>query len=206
MQHNVGSWYIPWNMGVPLQKVLTVPFHPSGQITGAPVYPHHQPQIATAAVQHQQSPQSSQQQCSTPPSPQQTYQQQLTSLQHHSPMHHQPMHPATAAMFTPLAIRSFVTHPHHGFQHLSQQQQQQLSNVQTGTNVVNGSHRTSTLQHSSNNNQQSLPQTLSPNIANHHQHSHAAALRQHHAQQQHNNILQASSLMTIPSMKKVKET
>lgn len=201
MQHNVGSWYIPWNMGVPLQKILTVPFNPAGHISGGPGYPHHQPQIATAAVQHQQQP-SSQQQCPSSPSPQQTYQQQLSTLQHHSPLHHQPMHPATAAMFTPLAIRSFMTHPHHGFHSLPQQQ---LTNVQAGSNNggtnVNGSPHTSTLQHSSNN-QQNVTQTLSPNIANHHHHSHAVALR-HHAQ--HNNVLQASSLMTIPSMKKVKE-
>lgn len=238
MQHHAGSWYIPWNMGVPLQKMLTVPFNPSGQMTGAPGYPHHQPQIATAAIQHQQQP-PSQQQGPSSPNPQQTYQQQLTALQHHAALQHQPMHPAAAAMFTPLTLRSFVTHP--GLHNLSQQQ---LTNVQAGggngSTNVNGTHHTPTHQHSTNS-QQNVPQTLSPNITNHH-HSHAAAMLQHpqshphhsHAQQtpgqqlttltinglnvtglqsataaalrhhaQHNNVLQAGSLMTIPSMKKV---
>lgn len=187
MQHHPGSWYIPWNMGVPLQKMLTVPFNPSGQMTGAPGYPHHQPQIATAAIQHQQQQPPAQQQGPTSPNPQQTYQQQLTALQHHAALQHQPMHPAAAAMFTPLTLRSFVTHPHPGLHNLSQQQQQQLTNVQAGnggTGVVNGTHHTSN--HGQQNTQQNVPQTLSPNMANHH-HTHAAAMLQHSQSHPHHH-------------------
>lgn len=30
MQHHPGSWYLPW--GVPLQKMVAVPIHPTGPI------------------------------------------------------------------------------------------------------------------------------------------------------------------------------
>lgn len=109
MQHHPGSWYIPW--GVPLQKMLTVPFNTAAG--------YHQPQIATAAVAQPQ-PGGHQ------PQPQ-TY--------HHQPHHpqllasngaalqYQPMHPAASAMFTPLTLRNLVGHPH---LHNLQQQQQPL--------------------------------------------------------------------------------
>ncbi|CAO1314351.1 unnamed protein product [Diamesa serratosioi] len=44
MQHHPGSWYIPW--GVPLQKMMAVPFNPANAAAG-----YHQPQITAAAVQ-----------------------------------------------------------------------------------------------------------------------------------------------------------
>ena len=44
MQHHPGSWYIPW--GVPLQKMMAVPFNPATAAAG-----YHQPQITAAAVQ-----------------------------------------------------------------------------------------------------------------------------------------------------------
>jgi hypothetical protein len=104
MQHHPGSWYIPW--GVPLQKMLAVPFNPAAG--------GYQPQIAAAAVQQAQAQ----------PPPNQT---QQSPYSHHQlqAMHHnhaaaaihqqlnQQLHPAAAAaMFTPLTLRSFVTHPH----------------------------------------------------------------------------------------------
>lgn len=124
MQHHPGSWYIPW--GVPLQKMLTVPFNAAAG--------YHQPQIAAAAVAQQQNPQSSaaavaQQQVTAaaaaqPHTAQQTYQMHhsaaaaAAALQHHNAAMHQQqsMHPAAAAaaMFTPLTLRSFVPlHNHH---------------------------------------------------------------------------------------------
>lgn len=105
MQHHPGSWYIPW--GVPLQKMLAVPFNPAA--AGG-----YQPQIAAAAVQQAQAQ----------PPPNQT---QQSPYSHHQlqAMHHnhaaaaihqqlnQQLHPAAAAaMFTPLTLRSFVAHPH----------------------------------------------------------------------------------------------
>ena len=94
MQHP-GSWYIPW--GMPLQKMLAMPFNPAAA-------GFHQPQIAAAAIQSpppQQQPQ------------QQNYQHQLhqtAAAMHPSALHQQPMHPG--AMFTPLTLRNFMSHPH----------------------------------------------------------------------------------------------
>ncbi|CAO1371331.1 unnamed protein product [Diamesa hyperborea] len=133
MQHHPGSWYIPW--GVPLQKMMAVPFNPATAAAG-----YHQPQIAAAAVQqvthqqqqHQQQHQQHQHQHQQlQQQQQQTHQQthqhpnyshhQLQALHHNlnnssvamNPMQHQQMHPAAAAaMFTPLALRNFVGHPH----------------------------------------------------------------------------------------------
>jgi hypothetical protein len=107
MQHHPGSWYIPW--GMPLQKMMAVPFHPAAA-------GYHQPQIAAAA----------------PPQPQQTtatnYQHQIhqaAAMHNSAAMQHQQMHPAAAAaMFTPLTLRSFVTHPHMSQQSLGQAAQQ----------------------------------------------------------------------------------
>lgn len=107
MQHHPGSWYIPW--GVPLQKMLAVPaFNPAAA--------GYQPQMAAAP----QAPQ---------PQPPNQAQQSPYSHPHHPHPHHPlqtmhpnaalPMHPAAAAMFTPLTLRSFMTHPH---LNLSQQQ------------------------------------------------------------------------------------
>jgi len=108
MQHHPGSWYIPW--GVPLQKMLAVPFNPAAAAAGY----HQPPQIAAAAVQQAQAP--------PPPTHTQSQQQQYTHHhQLHQAMHHnhaaaalhQQLHPAAAAaMFTPLTLRSFVAHPH----------------------------------------------------------------------------------------------
>ncbi|XP_055598084.1 pseudouridylate synthase RPUSD2-like isoform X2 [Uranotaenia lowii] len=120
MQHHPGSWYIPWGVpGMGLQKMLAVPFNPA-------TAGYHQPQIAAAAVQPPPQVQTSQQQQA---SHQQaaSYQHQLQAHHHHpaaalhnpaaaaaaAAMQHQPLHPAAAAaMFTPLTLRSFVTHPH----------------------------------------------------------------------------------------------
>lgn len=115
MQHHPGSWYIPW--GVPLQKMLTVPFN-----AAAAAGYHHQPQIATAAVA--QAPQPGQ------PQPQPTYHHQAHHpqlLSNGAPLqyHHQAMHPAASAMFTPLTLRNLVGHPHH-LHNMQQQQQQPL--------------------------------------------------------------------------------
>lgn len=97
MQHHSGSWYLPW--GVPLQKMLAVPFnHP-----GAVGY-HQTPQqpIQVPSTQHQQH---------------QNYQHQIhhPALQHHTSAAaaaaaiHQQIHPAAAAaMFTPLSLRTFI--------------------------------------------------------------------------------------------------
>lgn len=119
MQHHPGSWYIPW--GVPLQKMLAVPFNPAAA--------GYQPQIAAAAVQQAQAQ----------PPPNQT---QQSPYSHHQlqAMHHnhaaaaihqqlnQQLHPAAAAaMFTPLTLRSFVAHPH---MNLSQQQMQSAGQQQ----------------------------------------------------------------------------
>ncbi|CAG9797024.1 unnamed protein product [Chironomus riparius] len=115
MQHHPGSWYLgPW--GVPLQKMLAVPFNP----TAAGYQP---PQITSAAVgqttSQGTSPQAHNQQTSHP----------YSAAAHHHPLHqamhhnhaahaihqqlNQQLHPAAAAaMFTPLTLRSFVTHPH----------------------------------------------------------------------------------------------
>lgn len=108
MQHHPGSWYLgPW--GVPLQKMLAVPFNPAAG---------YQPQIAAAAVQQaaQAPPQQTQ---SQQPSPYSAHHHQLHQAMHHNhaaAIHqqlNQQLHPAAAAaMFTPLTLRSFVTHPH----------------------------------------------------------------------------------------------
>ncbi|XP_052899341.1 pseudouridylate synthase RPUSD2 isoform X2 [Anopheles moucheti] len=136
MQHHPGSWYIPWGVpGMGLQKMLAVPFNPA--TSG-----FHQPQIAAAAVQpptvqQVQSPQV-QQAAATQQAAYQhplhhpaaalhntaavaaaaamhQHQQHQHQHQHQHPHQHQhqPLHPvAAAAMFTPLTLRSFVTHPH----------------------------------------------------------------------------------------------
>lgn len=126
MQHHPGSWYIPW--GVPLQKMLAVPFNPAAG--------GYQPQIAAAAVQQAQAVQQQ------PPN-----QSQQSAYSHHQlqAMHHnqaaaaihqqlnQQLHPAAAAaMFTPLTLRSFVGHPHlnlsqQPMQSAAQQPQQPIS-------------------------------------------------------------------------------
>lgn len=112
MQHHPGQWYFPW--GVPLQKMLTVPFNPS-QPMAAPGY-HQQPQMA-------QAPPTQQSQQQNPPP--QTYQQQLSALHNAAALQHQSFNPAAAAaMFTPLTLRSFVTHPH-----MNLQQNQQIPGV-----------------------------------------------------------------------------
>ncbi|XP_070504338.1 pseudouridylate synthase RPUSD2-like isoform X1 [Chironomus tepperi] len=122
MQHHPGSWYLgPW--GVPLQKMLAVPFNPAAagyqpsQISGA----------AVAQTTSQGPPQQAQSQQPSHP---------YSAAAHHHPLHqamhhnhaaaaihqqlNQQLHPAAAAaMFTPLTLRSFVTHPH---LNLSQQQ------------------------------------------------------------------------------------
>ena len=129
MQHHPGSWYIPW--GVPLQKMMSVPFNPAAAAAG-----YHQPQITAASVQQatqqqqhqqhqhqqQQLQQQQQQHQQQQPHQQQNYSHhQLQALHHNltntavamNPMQHQQMHPAAAAaMFTPLTLRSFVGHPH----------------------------------------------------------------------------------------------
>lgn len=147
MQHHPGSWYIPW--GVPLQKMLAVPFnHPGAATAGY----HHQPQIGAAAVQPQQAQHTQQQ-------TQQSYQHQMHSAAalHNSAaaLQHQSMHPAAAAaaaaMFTPLTLRSFVTHPHLNLgqqplaaaaqqpqQTLSNQTQSQLTALNINLNNLNG--------------------------------------------------------------------
>lgn len=112
MQHHGGSWYIPW--GVPLQKMLAVPFNPAAAAG-------YQPQIAAAAVQQAQAPPPNQ----TQQSPYSHHQLQAMHHNHHAAaaIHqqlNQQLHPAAAAaMFTPLTLRSFVAHPH---LNLSQQQ------------------------------------------------------------------------------------
>lgn len=119
MQHHPGSWYIPW--GVPLQKMLTVPFNASAAAAAAATAGYHQPQIATAAVAQQ--PQHHQ-----PGQPQpQTYHHQPHPqlLSNGAPLQYQPMHPAASAMFTPLTLRNLVGHPHHLHSMQQQQQQQQ---------------------------------------------------------------------------------
>lgn len=122
MQHHPGSWYIPWGVpGMGLQKMLAVPFNPA-------TAGYHQPQIAAAAVQPQPQVQTAAGQQQQAVSQQATaYQHQLQHHHHHpaaalhnpaaaaaaAAMQHQPLHPAAAAaMFTPLTLRSFVTHPH----------------------------------------------------------------------------------------------
>lgn len=113
MQHHPGSWYLgPW--GVPLQKMLAVPFNPAAG--------GYQPQIGAAAVQAQ-PPQPTQQQ-QNPYSHHQIHHQALHHNHHHAAaaIHqqlNQQLHPAAAAMFTPLTLRSFVAHPH---MNMSQQQ------------------------------------------------------------------------------------
>lgn len=110
MQHHPGSWYIPW--GVPLQKMLAVPFNPAAP--GG-----YQPQIAAAAVQQAQAQQPPNQ---TQQSPYSHHQLQAMHHNHAAAAIHQQLnqqlHPAAAAMFTPLTLRSFVAHPH---MNLSQQ-------------------------------------------------------------------------------------
>lgn len=126
MQHHPGSWYLgPW--GVPLQKMLAVPFNPAG----------YQPQIAAVAQQSQTAPQTQTQQPSHPYGP-------AAAAAHHHQLHQQAMHhnhaaalhqqlnqqlhpAAAAAMFTPLTLRSFVTHPH---LNLSQQPMQTAAQPQ----------------------------------------------------------------------------
>lgn len=111
MQHHPGSWYIPW--GVPLQKMMAVPFNPAAAAG-------YQPQIAAAAVQQAQAPPPPNQ---TQQSPYSHHQLQAMHHNHHAAALHQQLnqqlHPAAAAaMFTPLTLRSFVGHPH---MNLSQQ-------------------------------------------------------------------------------------
>jgi hypothetical protein len=108
MQHHQGSWYIPW--GVPLQKMLAVPaFNPATA--------GYQPQIAAAAVQQaaaQAQPQPPNQTQQSPYSHphQHPHHHPLQTMHHNHPAAIQ-MHPAAAAaMFTPLTLRSFMTHPH----------------------------------------------------------------------------------------------
>lgn len=102
MQHHPGSWYIPW--GVPLQKMLAVPaFNPAAggyqpQMAAAPQAPQPQP-----PNQAQQSPYSH---------PHHPHPHPHHPLQTMHPNAALPMHPAAAAMFTPLTLRSFMTHPH----------------------------------------------------------------------------------------------
>lgn len=105
MQHHPGSWYIPW--GVPLQKMMAVPFNPAAAAG-------YQPQIAAAAVQQAQAPQPQNQ---TQQSPYTHHQLQAMHHNHAAAAIHQQLnqqlHPAAAAaMFTPLTLRSFVAHPH----------------------------------------------------------------------------------------------
>lgn len=118
MQHHPGSWYLgPW--GVPLQKMLAVPFNPAG-------YQPPPQMTATAVAQNTQQgppPQANTQQPSHP----YTAAAAAAAAAHHHPLHqamhhnhaaihqqlNQQLHPAAAAaMFTPLTLRSFVTHPH----------------------------------------------------------------------------------------------
>lgn len=107
MQHHPGSWYLgPW--GVPLQKMLAVPFNPAAA--------GYQPQIAAAAVQQAQAPPPTQQQ-QNPYSHHQIHHQAMHHNHHAAAAIHQQLnqqlHPAAAAaMFTPLTLRSFVAHPH----------------------------------------------------------------------------------------------
>ncbi len=107
MQHHPGSWYLgPW--GVPLQKMLAVPFNPAAA--------GYQPQIAAAAVQQAQAPPPNQQQ-QNPYSHHQLHNPAIHHNHHHAAaaIHqqlNQQLHPAAAAMFTPLTLRSFVAHPH----------------------------------------------------------------------------------------------
>jgi hypothetical protein len=97
MQHHPGSWYLgPW--GVPLQKMLAVPFNPG-----------YQPQMAATSVQQAQAPPPAQ------PAQQPYSHHQLQAMHHNhaAAALHQQLHPAAAAaMFTPLTLRSFVAHPH----------------------------------------------------------------------------------------------
>ncbi|KAG5676306.1 hypothetical protein PVAND_006153 [Polypedilum vanderplanki] len=114
MQHHPGSWYLgPW--GVPLQKMLAVPFNPAAG---------YQPQIAAAAVAQTAAatqgppPQTQTQQPSHPHPYGAPHHHQLHQAMHHNHAAaaiqlNQQLHPAAAAaMFTPLTLRSFVTHPH----------------------------------------------------------------------------------------------
>lgn len=114
MQHHPGSWYIPW--GVPLQKMLAVPFNPAA---GYHQMTSNQPQIAATA------------QAPPPTQSQQQYSHQLQAM-HHNAIHQQALHPAAAAaMFTPLTLRSFVTHPHLNLNQQpipAQQSQQPITN------------------------------------------------------------------------------
>jgi hypothetical protein len=103
MQHHPGSWYLhnPW--GVPLQKMLAVPFNPQ-----------------TAGYQQQTPPTQSQQPSPFNPAAAAHHHQLQQAMHHnhaaaaiHQQLNHQQIHPAAAAaMFTPLTLRSFVTHPH----------------------------------------------------------------------------------------------
>ncbi|XP_019867757.2 pseudouridylate synthase RPUSD2 isoform X2 [Aethina tumida] len=43
MQHHPGSWYLPW--GVPLQKMVAVPIHPTGHLHLQPPAMHVQPML-----------------------------------------------------------------------------------------------------------------------------------------------------------------
>ncbi|XP_050081522.1 pseudouridylate synthase RPUSD2-like isoform X3 [Anopheles aquasalis] len=139
MQHHPGSWYIPWGVpGMGLQKMLAVPFNPATagfhqpQIAAAAVQPptvqsvqgaqavqqatatqqatyhhhHHQHQLHPAAALHNTAAVAA----AAAAAMHQHQQHQHQQHQHQ----HQPLHPnmAAAAMFTPLTLRSFVTHPH----------------------------------------------------------------------------------------------
>lgn len=124
MQHHPGSWYIPW--GVPLQKMLAVPFNPAAAAG-------YQPQIAPAAVQQAPAPPPNQ----TQQSPYSHHQLQALHANHAAALHqqlNQQLHPAAAAaMFTPLTLRSFVAHPHLNLSQqpmptAAQQPQQPISN------------------------------------------------------------------------------
>ena len=115
MQHHSGSWYLPW--GVPLQKMLAVPFNHPG--AAAAVGYHHQ----------------SQQPLQVPPPTTQPHQQhQNYPHQIHPTLHpssaaalHQQIHPAAAAaMFTPISLRTFINP---SANHMSLNQQQSLQSA-----------------------------------------------------------------------------
>lgn len=164
MQHHPGSWYFPW--GVPLQKMMTVPFNPSQQMA-APGY-HQPPQMAQAPPTQQQAQQS--------PTPQ-TYQQQLSALHNAAALQHQTLHPAAAAaMFTPLTLRSFVTHPH---MNLQQQQQMPGATHQPHQQQQQQHHHTNQQQHTGGGTQHS--QHANANVVNHH-HGISAVVAQQQSQ------------------------
>lgn len=129
MQHHPGSWYIPW--GVPLQKMLAVPMHPTAAAAAAASgYPHsHQPQQGATAVQvPAPSPQQHQVAAAAAAAAAQQHQNYqfnpaaAAALHHHSAAALQSLHPAAAAaMFTPLSLRAFLSPPHNHHLGLTQQ-------------------------------------------------------------------------------------